>query len=61
MSVSKDGKIYGSPSWQNLGVTADYSKTIRLGPNVGKFDKFMGLRVQFYGDVSLNVDGVYFD
>ena len=61
MSVSKENKFFGPPNWQDLGTTGDYVRTIRLGPNVGRFPKFMALRIQFYGDVSLNVDGVSFD
>lgn len=61
MTVSKENKFFGPAIWQDLGKTGDYTKTIRLGPPVGKFNRFMGLRVQWYGSVSINVDGVQFD
>jgi hypothetical protein len=61
MTVSKENKLFGPDDWQDLGSKGDYVRTIRKGPNVGRFPKFMGLRIKTYGDISLNVDGVSFE
>ena len=61
MSVSNENKFFGEEDWRDLGAEGDYTKSIRLGPPVGRFPRFMGLRIQWYGSVSINVDGVEFD
>ena len=61
MTVCTEGKIYGPDRWYSTGDFADYKTTVRLGPNVGRFTGYMGLRIRGYGDIGLNIDGVFID
>jgi len=61
LGVSKDGRIPNQAKWLNLGVTGDYNHQLRWGSPVVKAYDGASLWFQGYGNVVMNLDGVYFE
>ena len=61
ISVSKTGKTYGPTKYKDFGKQGQYDKQLAIGPPVGRFPRFMAIRIRFYGTASVNLDGLYFD
>ncbi len=61
ISVSDDGQVFGPERYLDFGTLGDYNNQIAIGPPVGKFRRFMAIRVRFYGTATINLDGLYFE
>lgn len=61
LSVSKDGRIFPAPRYKTLGTTGRYNKELRWGSPVIKGYDNVGIRFTGYGNVVMNLDGVFFE
>jgi len=61
ISVSQTGQTYGPERYLNFGELGDYANEVAIGPPVGTFRRFMGIKLRFYGTNTINVDGITFD
>jgi len=58
LSVSRDGKIFGNTIYQTLGENADYMREVSWGP-IGNCFGFLAMRLRWYGNVRLAIDGMH--
>ena len=61
LAVSKDGRLFGPPLYKALGTTGQYNQQLRWGAPVIKGYDSVSMEFSGYGNVVMNLDGVYFE
>lgn len=61
LAISKDGRIFPSPRYKTLGTTGRYNEQLRWGSPIIKGYDSVGIVFKGYGNVVMNLDGVFFE
>lgn len=61
LQISKDGRIPGKIMYRTLGDQGNYNAQLRWGAPLAKGYDYLGLQFTGYGNVIMNVDGVFIE